>query len=124
MIIWLGRENVVGRFFREDLSKVGIFQWEGDFGFRFFCSNGEFYCYSEFGNERGVWEEMFAIISEDSVDLVIIQGVLEVLVLHVVIQVVIELRIIDGVYVDVSVGMRKGFQKKESCHWTSAVWAK
>ena len=36
---------------------------------------------------------------EDSVDLVIVQGVLEVLVLCVMVKVIIELGIIDSVYV-------------------------
>ena len=49
---------------------------------------------------------------EDSVDLVIIQRVLEVLVLHVMVKVVVEMGIVDSIYVDVSVGARKGLLKE------------
>ena len=52
---------------------------------------------------------MFAITTEDSVDLAIVQRVLEVLILHVMVQVVVGLRVVDGVYIDVSVGAEKGF---------------
>ena len=46
---------------------------------------------------------------EDSIDLAIVQRVLEVLILCVVVQVVIEMGIIDSVYVDVAVSAREGF---------------
>ena len=52
---------------------------------------------------------MFAIISEDSVDLAIVQRVLEVLVLCVMVKVFIELRVIESVYVYVSMGVEEGF---------------
>ena len=42
----------------------------------------------------------------------IVQGVLEVLVLHVVVEVVIEVGVVDSVYVHMSVGARKGFSKE------------
>ena len=81
MVIGLRWEDVVGCFFEEDLGKVRILQQEGDFRFCLLCGNGKFGCCCEFGNESGIWEEMFAITSEDSIDLAIVQGVLEVLVL-------------------------------------------
>ena len=40
MIIQSGRGDMVSHFFREDLSKVSIFQQEGDLGFRLFSSDG------------------------------------------------------------------------------------
>ena len=46
---------------------------------------------------------------EDPIDLVIIQGVLEVLVLCVVVKVVIKARVIDSVYIYMSVGAGEGF---------------
>ena len=55
---------------------------------------------------------MFAIASEDPIDEVIVQGVLEVLVLCVVVKVIIEAGIIDGVYVDMAMGLGKGFSKE------------
>ena len=55
---------------------------------------------------------MFAIATEDSVDLVIIQRMLEVLVFCVMVKVVIEWRVIDSVHVDMMVGSRKGFPKE------------
>ena len=103
---------MVGGFLGEDLSKVRVLQQEGDFGFHLFCGNGEFSCHCEFGNEQGVQEESFAVISKDSLDLVIVEGVLEILVLHVMVEVVIELRVIDGVYVYMSVGTGKRFSEK------------
>ena len=72
MVIWTRWEDVVSGFLREDLGEVGIFQWEEDFGFRFFCGNGELYYCSKLGNKGGVWEETFVIALEDPVDLVII----------------------------------------------------
>ena len=55
---------------------------------------------------------MLAIASEDPVDLVIVQRMLEVLVLRVMVQVVIETRVVDSVYVDMSVGSGKRFSEK------------
>ena len=94
------------------MSEVGVFQWEGDFGFCLFSGDSEFCHHCEFGNEQRVWKESFAVTSKDSIDLVIVQGVLEVLVLHVVVEVVIELGVVDSVYVDMVVGMEKGFPEK------------
>ena len=55
---------------------------------------------------------MFAITSEDPIDLVIVQGVLEVLVLRVVVKVVIKTGVIDSVYIDVVMGVRQGFPEE------------
>ena len=55
---------------------------------------------------------MFAITVEDSIDLVIIQRMLEVLVLCVMVKVVVELRVIDSVHVDMMVGSGKRFPKE------------
>ena len=112
MVIGSGRGDMVSCFFGEDLGKVGIFRREGDFGFHLFCSDGEFCSHSELGDERRVREEAFAIATKDSVDLAIVQGVLEVLILCVVVEVVIEVGIIDSVYVDMAMGSRKGFSEK------------
>ena len=49
---------------------------------------------------------------EDSVDLSIVQEVLEVLVLRVVVEVVIESGVVDGVYIDVAMGMEEGFPEE------------
>ena len=106
MIIGLRWGNVVGSFLREDLSEVCVFGWERDFRFCLFGDNGKFGCHGKFGNKWGVWEEAFTITSEDSVDLAIVQGVLEVLVLHVVVEVVIKMGVIDGVYIDVAMDAR------------------
>ena len=57
-------------------------------------------------------EEMFAITSEDPIDLAIVQGVLEVLVLCVVVKVIIKVGVVDSVYVHMSVGARKGFSEE------------
>ena len=103
---------MISCFFGEDLSEVGIFQQKEDFGFHLLSGDGKFSCCHELGNKRGVWKESFTIATEDSVDLVIVQGVLEVLVLHVVVEVVIEVGIIDSVYVDMSVSVEKGFSKE------------
>ena len=51
---------------------------------------------------------MFTITSNDLVNEVVVQRMLEVLVLHVMVQVVVKLRVIDSVYIDVSVGSGKG----------------
>ena len=91
MIIRSRWGDVVSCFFGEDLSEVSIFRWEGDLRFRLFCDDSEFGCCSELGNEWRVWEELFTIAIEDSIDLVIVQGVMEVLILHIMIQIVIEL---------------------------------
>ena len=85
MVVRLRRRDMVHRFFREDLGEVGIFRWERDFGFRLLCSNGKFHCRCKFGDEQGVWEEAFAITLKDSVDLTIIEGVLEVLFPHIMV---------------------------------------
>ena len=85
MIIGSGRGDMVGCFLREDLGEVGIFQWEGDLGFRLFSGDGKLSCRCKFDDKWGVREEAFAITSKDPVDLAIVQGVLEVLVLHVMI---------------------------------------
>ena len=42
----------------------------------------------------------------------IVQGVLEILVLHVVVEIVIEAGIIDYVHVNVAMGLRKGFPEE------------
>ena len=47
---------------------------------------------------------MFAVSTENPVDLAIVQGVLEVLVLGVMVKVIIELGIVDGVYIDMVMG--------------------
>ena len=112
MIVGSGRGDMVCGFFGEDLCKVRVFRQEGDFGFCFFHSNSKFGCCHELSNEWGIWEEMFTITSEDSVDSVIVQGVLEVLVLHVMVKVVIEPRVVDSVYIYVSVGAEKRFPKE------------
>ena len=85
VIVGLGWGDVVSCFLGEDLGEVGVLRRERDLGFRFFGGDGKFCCHSKFGNERGVREEVFAIATEDPVDLAIIQGMLEVLVLHVVV---------------------------------------
>ena len=95
MVIGSGRGDVVSCFFSEDLSEVGIFRWERDFEFRPFCGDGKFHCHSELGNEWGVWEEAFAVAAENPVDLAIVQGVLEVLVLRVVVEIAIEVGVVD-----------------------------
>ena len=112
MVVGSEGGNMVGRFFREDLSEVGILRWERDFGFRLFGGDSEFCCCSELGNEQGVQEEALAVSVEDPVDLAVVQGVLEVLVLCVVVEVVVEMGIIDGVYVDMSVGAGEGFSEE------------
>ena len=94
------------------MDKVSILQWERSFRFRLFCGNGKFCHCSTFGNEWRVQKEVFAIAVEDSVDLVIIQGMLEVLVHCVMVKVVIELRVIDSVHVDMMVGSEKRFPKE------------
>ena len=85
MVIGSGGGNVVCCFFGEDLGKVSIFQWEGDFGFCLISGDGEFCCCRKFDNKWGAQEKAFAITSEDPIDLVVVQGVLEVLILHVVV---------------------------------------
>ena len=55
---------------------------------------------------------MFAITTENPVDLVIVQGVLEVLILHVMIKVVIEAGIVDSVYINVAVGSGEWFPEE------------
>ena len=55
---------------------------------------------------------MFAIASEDPIDLAIVQGVLEVLTLRVVVKVVVEMGVIGGIYVDMAVGLGKWFLKE------------
>ena len=112
MVVGSGRGNVVSSFFREDLSEVGVFRRERDFGFCLFSGDSKFRCHSKLGDERGVWKEAFAIASEDPVDLAIVQRVLEVLILRVVVQVVVETRVVDGVYVYVAVGAGKGFSEE------------
>ena len=52
---------------------------------------------------------MFAIVLEYSIDLAIIQRMLEILILYVVVKIVIESRVVDSVYVDMPIGMGKGF---------------
>ena len=42
----------------------------------------------------------------------IVQRVLEVLVLHVVVEVVVKPRIVDGVHIDMFVGVGKGFSEE------------
>ena len=108
MIMRMGRGNMVSYFFGEDLSIVSILGWERDLGFHLFSGNGKLCCHSEFGNGISIWEELFAITSNDLVDEVV-QRMLEVLVLHVMVQVVVKLGVIDSVYIDVSVGSGKGF---------------
>ena len=112
MVIGSGRGDVVSCFFGEDLGEVSVFGWERDFGFRFLGGDGEFYFHCEFGNEQGVREEAYTIATEDPVDLVIVQEVLEVLALHVVVKIVIKSRVIDSIYVDMAMGLGKGFSKE------------
>ena len=76
---------MVSCFLGEDLSKVSIFHREGDFGFCLLHSDGKLHCGGEFSNDWRVREETFTIASEDPVDEAVIQGVLEVLVLHVMV---------------------------------------
>ena len=94
------------------MSEVGVFRREGDFGFRLFSGDSEFCHHCEFGNEQRVWKESFAVTSKDSIDLVIVQGVLEVLVLHVMVKVIIEVGVVDSVYVDMAVGLGKWFPEE------------
>ena len=103
---------MVGCFFREDLGVVSIFQRERDLGFRLFCGDSEFRCCGKLGNEWEIREEAFAITTENPVDLAIVQGMLEVLILRVMVEVVIEVGIIDSVYVDMTMGSGKGFSEK------------
>ena len=112
MVIGSGRGDMISCFLGEDLGEVGIFRQERDFRLCLFCGNGKFYCRCELGNKWGVWEEAFAIATEDPVDLAVVQGMLEILVLRVVIKVIIESRVIDGVYVDMAMGSGKGFSKE------------
>ena len=74
------------------------------------CS--EFRCHSEFGNEWRVQEGSFAIISEYSIDLLIVSRMLEVLVLSIMVQVVIESRVVDSVYIDMVVCTGERFSEK------------
>ena len=46
---------------------------------------------------------------KDPIDLAIVQRVLEVLILHIMVKVVIEVGVIDGVYVDMVMDMGPGF---------------
>ena len=85
MVVWMRWGNMVHYFFREDLGEVGIFQQEGDFGFHLLSGDSEFCCCGKFDNKQRVQEESFVIVSEDPVDLMIVQGVLEVLVLCVMV---------------------------------------
>ena len=94
------------------MSEVGVFRWEGDFGFRFFGSDSKLCCCSELGNKWGVWEEAFAIAAEDSIDLAIVQGMLEVLVLHVMVKVIIEAGVVDSVYIDMAMGSGEWFPEE------------
>ena len=55
---------------------------------------------------------MFAISAENLVNLAVVQGVLEVLFLHIVVKVVVETGIVDGVYVDMAVGSGKWFPEE------------
>ena len=55
---------------------------------------------------------MFAITTKDPVDLMIVQGVLEVLILRVVVEVVIKAGIIDSVYVDMVMSAWEGLPEK------------
>ena len=112
MVIGARWGYMVGSFLGEDLSEVGIFQWEGDFGFSLFSSDGKFHCHGKFGNEWGVWEKLFTIALKDSVDLAIVQRMLEVLILCIMVGVFIESEVIDSVYVDVAVGSGKRFPEE------------
>ena len=62
------------------MSEVGIFQQERDFRFHLLSGDGKFSHCHEFGDKQGVQEESFAIATKNPVDLVIVQGVLEVLI--------------------------------------------
>ena len=73
MVIWLGRENMVGGFLREDLGKVGILQWERDFRFHLFSGNNKFNCHNELGNDWRVQEGPSAVALEDPIDEAIVQ---------------------------------------------------
>ena len=91
------------------MGEVSIFPWERNFGFHLFSGDGKFCYCCEFGDEQRVWEEAFTITLEDPVALSVIQGVLEVLFFHVMVEVVIETGVIDSVYIDMTMGSRKGF---------------
>ena len=112
IIIWVRWGNMVSCFLREDLGEVGIFQQEGDFRFCLLSGNNKFHCCCEFCNEWRVWKEPFAIALKDPVDLLIVQGMLEVLLLCVVIKVVVEMRVVDSVYVHMSMGLWKGLSEE------------
>ena len=65
----------------------------------------------------------------DSVDLAIVQGMLEVLVLCVVVKVVIEVGIVDSVYIDMAVGSREEFLEEGvvllsicGIDWVEVLW--
>ena len=49
---------------------------------------------------------------KDSVDLSIVQRVLEVLILSVMVKIFVEVGVIDSVYVYMAVGVRKGLSKE------------
>ena len=49
---------------------------------------------------------------ENPVNEAIVQGMLEVLVLHIVVKIIIQAGVIDSVYIDVSVGSRKRFPEE------------
>ena len=75
MLLWKRPEHTV----------VGILSQEGDFRFCLFSDDSKFCCCSEFDNGGGVWEEMFTITLNDSVDKAVVQRMLKVLVLHIVV---------------------------------------
>ena len=49
---------------------------------------------------------------KDPVDLAIVEGVLEVLILCIMVKVIVESGVVDSVYIDMSVGSRKEFSEK------------
>ena len=57
-------------------------------------------------------EEIVVISSKNPVDEAVVHGVLEVLVLCIMVQVIKETRVIDDVYVDMSMGFQKGFSEE------------
>ena len=69
----------------ENTCAKSVYSDRRDFGFCLLRGNSKFGHYCEFSDEEGVLKETFAIALKDSVDLAIVQRVLEVLVLCVMV---------------------------------------
>ena len=80
---------------------ICVIQQERDLGFHLLSGDGEFGCHSEFINSGGVWKKMFTIALDNTIDEMIVQEVLEVLVFHIMIQVVIELGVINNININI-----------------------